>query len=129
MIVAKLTLHAQRLLQPIRDHYARPVIVTSGYRSPALNSAVGGSSTSQHMLGEASDFTVQGMSNYEVCKWIRDFHPNGFDQLIYEFGESGWIHCSWKPTGNRREVLTATKRPNWAGRLRTVYLKGLHRVD
>ncbi len=99
----------------------RPVIVTSGLRSAALNHAIGGSSTSQHSLGEAADFTVSGQSNMAVCKWIASNCL--FDQLIYEFGESGWIHASYG-TRHRRELMSAVRERRW-GRLATVYLPGL----
>ena len=105
------------ILQPVRDHFGKPVVVTSGLRVPRLNRAIGGSRSSQHCFGEAADFTVSGVSNLEVCRWIRDNCP--FDQLIYEFGEHGWIHCSYGKR-HRRECTTATK--NRFGR--TVYSAG-----
>lgn len=109
---------AQEVLQPVRDRFGRPVIVTSGYRAPALNRAIGGSASSQHTLGEAADFTVSGVSNLEVARWIVANLP--FDQLIYEFGESGWLHVSYRAGRLRRQVLRAEKRNG-----RTVYLAGL----
>ena len=109
---------AQNVLQPVRDHFARPVIVTSGCRAPALNRAIGGSATSQHTLGEAADFTVSGVSNLEVARWI--VANLAFDQLIYEFGETGWLHVSYRAGRLRRQVLRAEKRNG-----RTVYLAGL----
>lgn len=98
------------VLQPVREHFG-PVTITSGYRSVGLNRAIGGSNTSQHTKGQAADFEVCGISNYEVACWIRDNLK--FDQLIleaYRKGQpnSGWIHCShdiYKP--NRGEVMTA----------------------
>jgi zinc D-Ala-D-Ala carboxypeptidase len=83
----------KNVLEPIRVHFDRPVIVTSGFRSVTLNKRIGGSSTSQHCKGEAADFTVSGVSNYELCKWME--RNLNYDQLIYEYGESGWVHCSW----------------------------------
>ena len=109
------------VLEPVRRHYGKPVIITSGLRSSALNRAVGGSSTSQHSLGEAADFTVASESNIEVCRWIAANCP--FDQLIYEFGERGWIHASYGPR-NRRHLLSAVKQRSW-GRLVTAYVPGL----
>tara|TARA_B100000378_G_C17952848_1_gene380733 strand:+ start:215 stop:772 length:558 start_codon:yes stop_codon:yes gene_type:complete len=105
------------VLQPVRDHFEKPVVVTSGLRVPKLNRAVGGSRTSQHCYGEAADFTVVGESNLAVCKWIAANCP--FDQLIYEFGEHGWIHCSYRPSG-RQECRSATK----SSLGRTKYIKG-----
>lgn len=106
------------VLEPVRAHFARPVIVTSGYRSPAVNSAIGGSGTSQHCQGEAADFTVQGVSNIEVCRWLEKHIT--YDQLIYEFGESGWVHCSWLRSRLRNQELSAKR----AGG-KTVYLPGI----
>lgn len=95
------------VLEPVRAHYARPVIVTSGYRSPAVNSAVGGSGTSQHSQGEAADFTVAGVPNIDVCRWMEKALT--YDQLIYEFGESGWVHCSWRRSRLRNMELSAKR--------------------
>lgn len=106
------------VLEPVRLHYERPVIVTSGYRSPAVNSAIGGSGTSQHSQGEAADFTVHGVSNIEVCRWMEKNLT--YDQLIYEFGESGWIHASYRASRLRNMELSAVRRDG-----RTVYLPGL----
>ena len=70
------------MLQPVRDHFGVTVI-NSGYRGPALNEAVGGSSKSQHCKGEAADIECPGVPNYDVAKWIED--NLDFDQLILEF--------------------------------------------
>lgn len=113
---------AQHVLEPVRRHYCKPVIVTSGFRGAALNKAVNGSAKSQHCAGEAADFTVQGVSNLEVCKWIEA--NLRFDQLIYEFGENGWVHCSFKADRARQDVLTAVR----AGG-KTKYLPGLVKED
>ena len=117
-VIAALRLLCGQLLEPIRAHFGSPVVVTSGYRSPAVNKACGGSPTSQHVLGEAADFTVPGVSNLALAQWMRD--KLDYDQLIYEFGESGWIHVSWRPARRRNQELSAqrTKRG-------TVYLPGL----
>lgn len=106
------------LLEPIRTGLGKPVVVTSGYRSPAVNRACGGSKTSQHVLGQAADFTVPDMSNMELARWIRDHCQ--YDQLIYEFGESGWIHASWRQGALRNQELSAKRTARG-----TVYLPGL----
>lgn len=108
---------ATDILQPLRDAVGVPVNVTSGYRSPAVNKAVGGAKTSQHVLGEAADIVVAGMSPREVCETIIALNLP-FDQLIQEFGR--WTHVSRGPR-NRRQVLTATR--NKAGKVS--YLIGL----
>lgn len=87
----------QTLLQPIRDHYGRAVIIHSGYRCLELNSAIGGSRFSQHMKGEAADFHVVGFDLREVFDWIRSTSGLSFGQLILEgnvAGVPGWIHLS-----------------------------------
>jgi len=100
-IVALKTL-CEKVLDPIRVHFDRPVIVTSGFRSVRLNKAIGGSSTSQHCKGEAADFTVPGVSNYELCKWME--RNLNYDQLIYEYGESGWVHSSYREPFRNMEL-------------------------
>lgn len=117
-IITALTALCVHVLEPVRAHFERPVIVTSGYRSPAVNSAIGGSGTSQHSQGEASDFTVHGVSNIEVCRWMEKNLT--YDQLIYEFGESGWIHASYRASRLRNMELSAVRRGG-----KTVYLRGL----
>jgi zinc D-Ala-D-Ala carboxypeptidase len=105
---AALKLLCEKVLEPVRAHYGKPVIVTSGYRSPRLNVAIGGSASSQHCTGEAADFTVHGESNIEVCRWMQA--NLNYDQLIYEFGEAGWVHCSYSATRMRNQELSAKKK-------------------
>lgn len=119
-IVEALQAVAVNILQPVRDHFDRAVFVSSGYRCPALNTAIGGSATSQHMRGEAADFEVAGHSNFDVAEWIRDNLE--FDQLILEFytpgdPHSGWVHCSYVPDRCRKDVRSCKAGP--------VYLPGL----
>lgn len=99
--------HVAERLEMVRTHFNRPVYVHSCYRSPAVNKAVGGSTTSAHRFAHAADFTISGVSVLEVCKWCALNIPD-FDQIIYEFGESGWIHMGFasKP---RKQLLTASK--------------------
>ena len=97
------------LIQPMRDELG-PVRISSGYRSKALNRAIGGSSKSQHCKGEALDlqFWKDGkMCNKEVYDWIISSHLE-FDQMINEF-DFAWIHISLKKEGNRKQVLEAYK--------------------
>lgn len=92
-----------RVLNPIRELCGRPITVNSGYRCPALNKAVGGATSSQHMTGEAADITTGTKAgNKELFDRIA---ASGipFDQLIDEKGFS-WIHISYSPR-NRRQVL------------------------
>tara|TARA_Y100000310_G_scaffold125504_1_gene124307 strand:- start:145 stop:600 length:456 start_codon:yes stop_codon:yes gene_type:complete len=107
-----LTILTKEILQPVRDKFG-VVTVTSGYRSPELNSAIGGSSKSQHCNGEAADFECFSVSNPELAKWIQD--NLDFDQLILEYyvagdPHSGWVHCSYSRFGdNRKKVLNKQK--------------------
>ena len=110
--VTSLMLVAQKILQPVRDHYGIAFAPSSGFRSVELCEAIGSSAKSQHAKGEAADFEVPTISNYELACWIRD--NLDFDQLIlecYKSGDpnSGWVHCSIKPDGNRKECLTYQK--------------------
>lgn len=104
---------AENILQPVRDYVNRPVIITSGYRSPQLNVAIGGSINSQHCKGEAADFEVPGISNRKLANWIAENLK--YDQLILEFynpkegNNSGWIHCSYTKWNRRKEKLVAFK--------------------
>ena len=97
------------VLEPVRAKFDKPIIITSGYRSPELNRAIGSKSdTSQHCKGQAVDFEIAGLSNLQVAVWIEA--NCDFDQLILEFwkeGEanSGWIHCSYVEGSNRKQVL------------------------
>lgn len=95
-------------LEVVREHFGRVIKVTSGYRSEALNKAVGGSKTSAHCSGLAADFTVEGIENKLVCQWIEKFFPD-FDQVIYEFGPEGWVHLGLSNGVGRKQSLTAVK--------------------
>ena len=110
------------VLQKVRNSHG-VVVVTSGYRSPELNKAIGGSTTSDHCKGLAVDFEVPGLDNKQLALWIQDNLT--FKQLILEFyteGEpnSGWVHCSFEEGNNKNQVLTATKDGK-----KTVYLNGI----
>ena len=111
------------ILQPVRDQFG-PIRINSGYRSPALNKAVGGSKTSQHCNGQAADFESSRISNPDLAKWIAKNLT--FDQLILEFYDgvdpnSGWVHCSYKLDGNNRGSTLTALRVNG----KTQYKKGL----
>jgi hypothetical protein len=88
----KLLYTANYLLQPIRDKWG-PVLVNSGYRSQAVNTAIGGSSASQHCKGEAADIRTPTADLWGVYLWILD--NLNFGQCIYEEkGTAKWIHIS-----------------------------------
>jgi len=110
-IISSLQALVNHILQPVRDKFG-PVVVTSGYRSPEVNKAIGGSATSDHCKGQAADFEVLGKDNRELAIWIAENMQ--FTQLILEFykpgvPDSGWVHCSFDPGNLKRQVLTAEK--------------------
>jgi hypothetical protein len=91
-----------------------PILISSGYRSKELNTAIGGSLTSQHCQGEAIDIDMDGagtISNADVFNYIKD--ELNFDQLIWEFGDlknPDWVHVSYESTGKqRKQILKAVK--------------------
>ena len=97
----------ENILEPVRTHYSIPFTPSSGYRSAELCLAIGSSVNSQHAKGEAVDFEVPSIPNFEVAGWV--VANLNFDQIILEHytgGNTGWIHCSYKETDNRKEVLT-----------------------
>ena len=103
---------AESVLQPVREHFGKPVMISSGYRSPALCEAIGSSTKSQHARGEAADFEIHGVDNKELATWISK--NTTFDQLILEFYDegdpnSGWVHCSAVTGEPRKQVLRASK--------------------
>lgn len=108
-IIENLIRVCERVLQPVRDHFGVPFTPSSGYRSLALNRAIGSKDTSQHVKGEAVDFEVPGTANAELATWITENLE--YDQVILEFytpgkPESGWVHCSITGGANRRMALT-----------------------
>lgn len=101
------------LLDQVRDQLGHPIIVTSGYRSPEVNAAVGGSKTSAHCQGLAVDFTCPGVgSPLEVARRIAAMGLE-FDQLIHEFGT--WVHLGLRDDAPRRQLLTIDRRGTRAG--------------
>lgn len=105
---------AENIFQPLRDHFNHPIYVSSGYRSPKLNAAIGGSRTSQHMAGKALDLDAdifKGLSNADIFNYIKDNLE--FDQLIWEYGTDDnpdWVHVSYSAHDpNRGRVLKAVR--------------------
>ena len=95
------------LIQPMRDALG-PIRITSGYRSPQLNRAIGGSRKSQHCKGQALDlqFWREGkMCNKEIYEWVIK-EGIDFDQMINEF-DYAWIHISLRSKDNRKQILEA----------------------
>ena len=98
-----LTALIDNILDPLRKAYGKPVTVNSGYRSPELNKAVGGASTSQHLTGEAADITagnaVENKKLFDLAQGLK----LPFDQIIDE-KNFAWVHISYGRR-NRRQVL------------------------
>jgi len=90
-----------RVLEPVRRRFGRPVIITSGYRNEELNKRVGGVRNSQHLLGEAADFFVWGEDLIDVFSWLCQNTP--FDQT-YMSSRGGFIHVSYRAPP-RHEIL------------------------
>jgi hypothetical protein len=105
---------AENVFQPIRDHFGVPIRISSGYRSAALNKAIGGASSSQHCQGEAIDIDMDGttVTNAQIFNYIKD--NLNFDQLIWEFGTDtnpDWVHVSYDSAGKqRKQILKAIKK-------------------
>ncbi len=100
----------ETLLEPALWLLGRPLTVNSGYRSPALNAAVGGAASSAHMDGRAADVVPVGLDLHAAFDILRE-SSLPFDQIILECG--AWIHLAIARTGvdPRRQVLTATGGP------------------
>lgn len=111
------------LLEPVRQLFAAPLIISSCYRAPLVNAAIGGSKTSEHVEGRAADFRVKAFTPFEVCERIQqnlvtlDLPVN---QLILEFGR--WTHISIAKEGSipKRQLLTAKRVDG-----KTIYVSGI----
>jgi hypothetical protein len=123
---------AEKVFEPIREHFNVPIFISSGYRSKELNKAIGGASkivngvyvpTSQHCKGQAIDIDMDGINSDVTNKMVFDFIKNNleFDQLIWEFGTDAnpdWVHVSYVKTKNRKQKLKAVRSGG-----KTTYLK------
>lgn len=108
-VMVNLAMLCKHVLEPLRSELGVPIIVTSGYRSPELNMAVGGAKYSLHTEGKAADIITPGFSLKEAFKII-DMKIN-YDKVIYEAGPGGnWIHVSYSHGSNRRIPLIASFR-------------------
>ena len=104
---------AEKVFEPLREYVGGPIKINSFFRSPELNTAIGGSSKSQHCKGQAIDIddTFGRMTNAAMYHWIKD--NLDFDQMIWEFGDSknpAWVHISYvSKEDNRNRCLLAYK--------------------
>jgi len=108
-VLQNMTVLCARILEPIREEFAIPFTPNSCFRSEKLNTAIGGSDRSQHMLGQAADIEVPGVSNQDLALWISQNIT--YDQLIlecYSHGapHSGWVHVSYRNTSNKLKLMT-----------------------
>lgn len=92
------------VLDPVRDTWGAPIRVNSGYRCAALNKAVNGASTSQHLKGEAADITTGTKEGNKKLFCLIQSSDFPYDQLIDEKNYS-WIHISHRKENNRRQVI------------------------
>lgn len=89
----------------------KPIIITSGYRNPELNKAVGGVPNSDHALGFAADFVCPRFgSAFDIAQHLADSDLE-FDQLIYEQGYSDWVHISFNPRIRGQVLSKAPGKP------------------
>ena len=104
---------AEKVFEPLREWVGGPIKVNSFYRSPELNSAIGGSKNSQHCIGCALDIddTFGHKTNAQMFDYIKN--NLDYDQMIWEFGDDDncdWVHVSYiSEDANRRRLLKATK--------------------
>ena len=111
--LTNMELVADEIFEPLRIYVGGPIKINSFFRSPELNTAIGGSSKSQHCKGQAIDLddTFGKAANAEMYHWIKD--NLDFDQMIWEFGDDdnpAWVHVSYvSPEDNRNRCLKAYK--------------------
>jgi hypothetical protein len=106
---------AINIFQPIREHFGKPIIISSGYRSAELNKAIGGSLSSQHSSGEAIDIDMDGtdITNKQIFDYIKNNLT--FDQMIWEFGTDAnpdWVHVSFAANRSQRKQILVAKKVN-----------------
>lgn len=105
---------AEKVFEPIREHFKTPIFISSGYRSKELNAFIKGSSSSQHCTGQAIDIDMDGSNGEVTNRMVFDFIKNklDFDQLIWEFGTDfnpDWVHVSYVKGKNRKQKLKAIR--------------------
>ena len=111
-VIENMKLVANKVFEPVRNHFGKPIKVSSFFRGMPLNQAIKGSITSQHCAGQAIDIDNNNgtPSNKEIFDYIKKNLE--FDQLIWEFGTDknpDWVHVSFIDGKNRKQVLRAKK--------------------
>ena len=108
-----LKLVCTNIFDKVREHFGKPIGISSAFRSRELNTRINGSKSSQHMEGKALDIDGDmfgGLDNKQIFDYIRNNCK--FDQLIWEFGSENapsWVHVSYNKDGNRGQILRAVK--------------------
>ena len=111
--LSNMKLLAEKVFQPLREWVGKPIKINSFFRSPELNTAIGGSTKSQHCKGQAIDIddTFGHVTNADMYYWIKN--NLDFDQMIWEFGDDdnpAWVHISYvSEDDNRKRCLKAYK--------------------
>jgi len=117
---------AENLFEPLREWVGGGIKINSFFRGEPVNTAIGGSTKSQHMKGQAIDIddTFGHKTNAEMYHYIKD--NLDFDQMIWEFGTDknpNWLHISWVSHRPNRKKLTIAKKVNG----RTKYIHEAHK--
>lgn len=106
---------SEEVFDKVREYFGVPLFISSGYRSAALNKAIGGSATSDHNLGRALDLDQDGHGNGVKNKDVFNYIINNleFDQCIAEFpradGDPEWVHVGYRKGANRKQILKAVR--------------------
>ena len=110
LVIDNLQLLCTNVLEPLRNELNLPINVLSGYRSPAVNRAVGGVPDSQHVVGQAADIHISGMSVENLFQYVINQSKLPFDQVIQEFNQ--WVHVSYRanPRGNKQRATVENGR-------------------
>lgn len=113
-IIDSLKTLCEKTLQPLRDAIGSAIAVTSGYRCPEVNRAIGGSPSSFHRLGMAADIKLYMGGQVKNSLLFKTLIENGipFTELIWEFGtevEPSWVHVAFSPTDSRRMIKHAIR--------------------
>ena len=102
--VANICVLVQKVLEPARQKFGKPIVISSGYRCPLLNKAVGGKKTSKHLYGCAAD--LQTRDEGDLQKLFDVLKEGEYDQLLFEKNKQGkrWIHVSYVVGKNRKMI-------------------------
>lgn len=113
MQLARMRLVAEKVFEPLRNHFNVPIFISSFFRTKTLNVLIHGANNSEHMAfkGAAMDLDAElfgGVTNKQIFEYIKD--NLDFRQLIWEFGtndDPNWVHVSYSEGDNKKEILRA----------------------